>query len=142
MGPRERPIGVRIALAYLLLLLALAGIILVAPIPLASAILAVPIQSPNRVLTVASLTVVMTVLLASSLMLLWRLNQWAVLTTGAIAGIAGVGVYLSSLPTEVTALYSAAYMRPYSDFIPLFYLAGTTAVFLYAGWLWRKGVLK
>jgi hypothetical protein len=139
-----RPIGVWIALVYLVLLLALAGIVLIAPLPLASAILTVPIQTGYRVLAVVAFVPTIAAFLLGSIVLLWLLRRWAVLTTGVVAALTAAGFYLSSFPTEVTALHAAAYFIVDTfgfNFVALIYLTGTAAVFVYTAWLWRRGVL-
>jgi hypothetical protein len=139
-----KPVGVWIALVYLVLLLALAGIVLIVPLPLASAILTVPIQTGNRVLAVLAFVPTIAAFVLGSIVLLWLLRRWAVVTTGVVAALTAVGFYLSGVPTEVTALHAAANFVANSfgfNLLALIYLAGTAAVFVYTAWLWRRGVL-
>ncbi len=119
-----RPIGVWIAMAYLLGLLALAVFwALTAPIvPIAFSVL----------------------LLCLSVVLLSSLNRWAVLATAALAAMQ-VGSYLSANSSPVPEPLGSANTIVVSiqyNLVPLVFLAATIAVALYTAWIWRRGVLK
>jgi|SRR5262245_943182 len=140
-----RPVGVWIAIGYLALLLALAIVVLIGPLPLASAILTVPFRSPTGILVTGGFVLTIAVFLAASIVLLWLLRRWAVPTTGVLAGMVATGFYLSAGPTVLARLsvHTYAFVDAVGfNFIAPFYLAGTAAVFVYTAWLWRAGVLR
>ena len=130
MRLRGRPIGVWIAVAYLLALVALAVVNLAASI--------------SGTLPFVALALIV---LLSSVGLLFSLSRWAVLPI-AVQTALQVWGYLTHLVSDqsraIEPLLSAGiavYAIQY-NLAPLVYLAGSLAVFLYTAWLWRAGILR
>ncbi|HEY7551272.1 MAG TPA: hypothetical protein VH913_17370 [Hyphomicrobiaceae bacterium] len=119
-----RPIGVWIATAYLLVLLALAVF-----------------WTLSLSMRSGSLFVLLSLL---SAILLPLLNRWAVLATAALAVGQG-GSYLMTVLSRVPVPRDTASTVTFSvqyNFAPLVFLAATVAVALYTVWLWRAGALR
>ena len=132
MGPWGRPVGVWIAAASLLGMLASA----IAP--------GSPIWhgSPIAILVLAAGLI--------SVILLLLLSRLAVLATAAVAAVQAAFylVYVLDPPGVIPLLGLGSpihdvYVVPIQNHIaPLMYLGATVAVTLYAVWLWRAGVLR
>jgi hypothetical protein len=127
MGPRARPVGVWIAVAYLLALSVVAVVVTLGT------------PSWGRVVLLA-------VILLPAIGLLLILSRWTILPLGALAMLQ-VSDYTAYLMFDT----SRAISRPLSDvavyaihynITPLVYLAGTLAVLLYTAWPWRAGILR
>ena len=132
MGPLGRPIGVWIATAYLLGVLAFA----ISP--------GSPIWhgSPTAILVLAAGLL--------SVLFLQLLSRLAVLTTAVVAALqaAFYVVHVLDPPSIIPLLGLGSpahdvYVVPIQNhLVPLVYLAATVPVTLYAAWLWRAGVLR
>jgi hypothetical protein len=130
---RRRPIGVWIAAAYLLALLALLVIYLRMFVSFDS-------------LSGSLVCMIVLLIVPSAVILLLCLSPWAVLATAALAAIL-TGNYLSSLGFDASRVMAPVDTSDTVVFLiednlaPLMFLAPTVAVALYTAWLWRRGVL-
>ncbi len=130
-----RPIGVWIALAYLLGLLVLSAIYLWAAI------------EAGRVHLILQCTAAALALLPGVVLLVAQ-SRWAILAIGLLTAWQALSFVEAYLPPHGTT-----FINPHgSDTVvyvvaityiwgPLLLLGATTAVLLYSAWLWHRGVL-
>jgi hypothetical protein len=124
-----RPIGVWIATAYLLVLLAVAVFWN----------LDAPMGSGRVFVVLMSVT-----LLLLSMTLLPSLSRWAMPATVGVAATQG-GSYLLAILSPVTepiASPNTVVLSIQFNLVPPIFLTATIAVALYTAWLWRTGVLR
>jgi hypothetical protein len=124
-----RPIGVWIATAYLVVLLALAVFW--------------NLDTPMSTRSVFVLLIPMTLLLLN-VILLPSLSRWAMPATAGVAATQGSSylfAILSPVLEPIAPPNSVVFSIQY-NFAPLIFLAATVAVALYTAWLWRTGVLR